>query len=50
MPARWTLVTDESAGEAELERFRASGVEVVTVPSRSGRAAASSELAVPVEA
>lgn len=32
MPAKWTLVTDESASPAEIERFQASGVEVVVVP------------------
>jgi DeoR/GlpR family transcriptional regulator of sugar metabolism len=33
MPARWTLVTDESADPAQLEPFRDRGVEVVVAPS-----------------
>jgi DeoR/GlpR family transcriptional regulator of sugar metabolism len=42
MPASWTLVTDESAPESEVGRFRANGVEVVTVPTwTSGQAAVS---------
>jgi hypothetical protein len=45
MPAKWTLVTDTSAAEAEVARFRASGVEVITVPTwPSGQAAAGSEV------
>jgi hypothetical protein len=31
MPDRWTLVTDSSADEAQLQQFREHGVEVVTV-------------------
>ncbi|HET7397854.1 MAG TPA: DeoR/GlpR family DNA-binding transcription regulator [Intrasporangium sp.] len=35
MPARWTLVTDESADPEELDRFRGNGVEVVVAPAVS---------------
>jgi DeoR/GlpR family transcriptional regulator of sugar metabolism len=31
-PARWTLVTDESADPAQVRAFRAAGVETVVVP------------------
>jgi len=51
MPAKWTLVTDESAAETEVERFRANGVKVVTVaPWQSGHSAADSELAASAQA
>ena len=32
MPPKWTLVTDDSAPEAELDKFRAKGGTVVVVP------------------
>ncbi|MGC7100176.1 DeoR/GlpR family DNA-binding transcription regulator [Amycolatopsis lurida] len=32
MPRRWTLVTDSAATEADLEPFRAKGVDVVVAP------------------
>lgn len=33
MPARWTLVTDDSADAEAVERFRENGVEVVLAPA-----------------
>ena len=35
MPARWTLVTDESAEPEQLDRFRGNGIEVVVAPAIS---------------
>ncbi|TDE02219.1 DeoR/GlpR family DNA-binding transcription regulator [Jiangella asiatica] len=35
MPASWTLVTDEGAEPAEVQRFRSAGVDVIVVDDRS---------------
>ncbi|SEE44394.1 DeoR/GlpR family DNA-binding transcription regulator [Jiangella alba] len=35
MPATWTLVTDDGAPPAEVERFRAAGVEVIVTGTKA---------------
>ncbi|WP_084469579.1 DeoR/GlpR family DNA-binding transcription regulator [Jiangella gansuensis] len=35
MPPTWTLVTDDGADPAEVDRFRSAGIEVVVVDDRS---------------
>jgi DeoR/GlpR family transcriptional regulator of sugar metabolism len=35
LPRQWTLITDETAGEAALAPFRAAGVEILVAPIRN---------------